>query len=81
MAHAERPHRTRLYRAGTSQAVLIPKDLAYPEDIEVELVRRGDEVVIRPAARRLTGLGAALRRMGAAMQGYERDRGEHQERH
>lgn len=61
MAHADRPHRTRLYRNGASQAVRIPKDLAYPEDIEVELVRRGDEVIVRPAERRLTGLGAALR--------------------
>ena len=74
------PHRTRLYRNGASQAVRIPKDLAYPEDIEVELVRRGDEVVVRPARRMLSDLGAALRRMGSAMDGFERDDGAHQER-
>lgn len=74
------PYRTRLYRNGTSQAVRIPKDLAYPEDIEVELIRRGDEVVVRPAHRPLVGLGAALRQMGASMAGFERDDGDHQER-
>ena len=80
MAQADRPYRTRLYRNGASQAVRIPKDLAYPEDIEVELVRRGEAVIVRPAERRLTGLGAALRQMGTAMQGYEREDGEPQER-
>lgn len=76
----ERPHRTRLYRNGASQAVRIPRDLAYSEDIEVELIRRGDEVIVRPARRRLIGLGDALRRMGAAMRGFEREDAEHQER-
>lgn len=76
----QHPHRTKLYRNGASQAVRIPKDLAWPEDIEVELVRRGDEVVVRPARRPLAGLGAALRRMGTAMTGFERDDGDHQER-
>jgi antitoxin VapB len=80
MADADRPYRTRLYRNGASQAVRIPKDLAYPEDIEVELVREGDAVIVRPAEHRLTGLGAALRQMGTAMQSFERDGGEHQER-
>lgn len=74
------PHRTKLYRNGASQAVRIPKDLAWPEDIEVELVRHGDEVVVRPARRPLAGLGKALRQMGNAMSGFERDDGDHQER-
>lgn len=80
MNKAESPYRTRLYRNGASQAVRIPKDLAFPEDIEVELLRRGDEVVVRPARRRLTGLAAAIRQMGEAMQGFEREAGEDQER-
>jgi antitoxin VapB len=80
MPHIGRFYRTRLYRNGTSQAVRIPKELAFPEDIEVELIRRGDEVIVRPAERRLTGLGEALRRMGDAMHGFRRDDGEHQER-
>lgn len=78
--NAARPHRTRLYRNGASQAVRIPKDIAYPEDIEVEVIRRGDEVIVRPADRQLTGLGAALRRMGAAMQDFQREPAEDQDR-
>lgn len=80
MLRPARPYRTRLYRNGASQAVRIPKALAFPEDIEVELIRRGDEVIVRPAERRLTGLGATLRRMGDAMRGFEREDGGHQER-
>lgn len=74
------PHRTRLYRNGASQAVRIPKDLAFSEDIEVEIIRRGDEVVVRPARRPLTGLGAALKQMGRSMGNFERDDGAHQDR-
>ena len=80
MNQPQRPHRTRLYRNGVSQAVRIPKDLAWAEDIEVELVRRGDEVVVRPARRRLAGLGDALRRMGRGMEGLRREESEDQER-
>ena len=80
MTRHDRPYRTRLYRNGASQAVRIPKALAFPEDIEVELVRRGDEVVVRPVARRLAGLGDALRKMGAGWDGFERDAGEADER-
>ena len=74
------PHRTRLYRNVASQAVRIPKDLAWPEEIEVELMREGDAVVVRPVRRPLVGLGAALRRMGQGMEGFVRDEGAHQER-
>lgn len=54
------PYRTRLYRNGASQAVRIPKALAYAEDIEVELVREGEAVVIRPVVRTMKGFGEAL---------------------
>ena len=74
------PYRTRLYRNGASQAVRIPKDLAWPEEIEVELVREGDAVVVRPVRRPLTGLGVALRQMGQGMEGFMRDEGPHQDR-
>lgn len=76
----QNPYRTRLYRNGASQAVRIPKDLAWPEDIEVELFRHGDEVVVRPVCRPLAGLGSALRQMGSTMNGFERDDGDYQDR-
>lgn len=80
MTISQHPYRTKLYRNGASQAVRIPKDLAWPKEIEVELVRRGDEVVVRPVHRPLAGLGSALRQMGSSMTGFERDDGDHQER-
>ena len=80
MNQPQRPHRTRLYRNGASQAVRIPKDLAWAEDIEVELVRRGEEVVVRPVRRRLAGLGDALRWMSRGMEDFRREEGEDQER-
>lgn len=50
---------TRLFRIADSQAVRIPTDLAYARaDQEVEIERVGDEIRIRPAPRRLTGLAA-----------------------
>ena len=69
------PYRTKLYRNGASQAVRIPKALAFEEDIEVELIRCGDEVVVRPVRRSLDGIDAALRDLGRSLGGYERDQG------
>ena len=74
------PHRTKLYRNGASQAVRIPKALAFEEDIEVEVIRRGDEVIVRPARRSLSGIGDALRRLGEALGDGERDQGEARDR-
>ncbi len=40
---------TRLLRSGSSQAVQIPAELAYPDwDVELEVEREGDEIRIRP---------------------------------
>ena len=45
---------TKLFKNGNSQAVRIPAELAYAAwDIDLVIERRGDELVIRPAQRRL----------------------------
>lgn len=50
-------HTTRVFRNGNSQAVRIPADLAYDRtDIELEIERKGDEILIRPARRSLKGV-------------------------
>ncbi|EHP43208.1 hypothetical protein OR16_10514 [Cupriavidus basilensis OR16] len=50
-------HQSRIFRNGNSQAVRIPAELAYPDsDMSVEIERVGDELRIRPARKRLTGL-------------------------
>ena len=65
---------TRLFRNGNSQAVRIPKALAFDSvDIEVEIERRGNELIVRPAKQRLTGLGAAFRKLAPHFRGFVRE--------
>ncbi len=50
-------HTTRAFKNGNSQAVRIPADLAYARtDMDLEIVREGDEIRIRPVRRSLTGV-------------------------
>lgn len=50
-----------LFKNGNSQAVRIPKALAFARsDLEVEVERIGDEIRIRPARRPLTSLLSKL---------------------
>ena len=57
-----------------TQGVRIPKALAFDSvDIEVVIERRGDELIVRPARRRLTGLGAAFRRLAPHFRGFVRE--------
>lgn len=45
---------TKLFKNGNSQAVRIPAELAYTSwDIDLNIERRGDELRIRPAQRRM----------------------------
>lgn len=47
-------HTTKIFKMVTSQAVRIPSELAYERtDIELEIERRGEEILIRPARRTL----------------------------
>ncbi len=58
--------RTRLFQNGNSQAVRIPRELAYARsDLEMEIERQGDALIVRPARQRLVGVRAAFRRFGA----------------
>ena len=72
---------TRLFRNGNSQAVRIPKALAFDSvDIEVVVERRGDELIVRPAKRRLTGLGAAFRKLAPHFRGFVREQPDQDQR-
>lgn len=68
------PTPTRLFRNGNSQAVRIPRALAFESDTtQVEIERQGDELIIRPVKRRLSGLGRALRELGPYFENFRRE--------
>ena len=68
------PTPTRLFRTGNRQAVLIPSALAFESDkTQVEIERQGDELIIRPVKRRLSGLGRAFRELGPYFENYHRE--------
>ena len=68
------PLPTRLFRNGNSQAVRIPKAFAFESvDVEVEIERKGDELIIRPAKKKLTGLGTEFRKLRRHFQDFRRD--------
>ena len=55
--------KTRLFKNGGSQAVRIPAELAYSSwDIDLVIERKGDELRIRPAARRMGDVLGTLAR-------------------
>ena len=71
---SDAPRRTRLFQNGNSQAVRIPKALAFDSvGVDVEIERRGEELIVRPTRRKLTGLGAAFRKLRPHFRGYRRD--------
>ena len=77
----ENPAPTWLFRNGNSQAARIPKALAFESvEIEVEIERRGDELIVRPAKRKLTGLGAAFRKLRPYFKDFRRDQPVQEER-
>lgn len=68
------PRPTRLFRNGNSQAVRIPSALAFESDkTQVEIERQGDDLIIRPVKRRLSGLGAAFRELGPYFEHFRRE--------
>ena len=67
------PRPTRLFRNGNSQAVRIPSALAFKSETPVEIERQGDELIIRPAKRRLRGLGSAFRELGPYFENFRRE--------
>jgi antitoxin VapB len=56
---------THQFKAGNSQAVRIPSDMAFPPKTEVSVYREGDRIIIEPKEKtlaRLPSLFAALKR-------------------
>ena len=66
--------KTRLFKNGGSQAVRIPDELAYNNwDLDLVIEREGDELRIRPAARRMGDVLGKLARFPADFMSEGRD--------
>lgn len=49
----------RIFQSGNSQAVRLPKEFRFDTD-QVEILRRGEEVVLRPLSKDAVGIFEAL---------------------
>jgi antitoxin VapB len=57
--------RTRPFRSGNSQAIRLPRDVAFAPDAELVIVRSGDVMTIYPAASTIAEMAAKLRALPA----------------
>jgi antitoxin VapB len=55
--------RSRTFRSGNSEAVRLPKDVAFGEDVELVIVRSGDVMTIYPARISIAEMVAGLRQL------------------
>jgi antitoxin VapB len=55
--------KTKPFKSGNSQAVRLPKAFAYPEGTELEMVREGDVVTLRPARISMKQMIAEMRKL------------------
>ena len=72
--------RSRTFRSGNSEAVRLPKDVAFGEDIELVIVRSGDVLTMYPAASTLPEMIERLRTLPAPPTVEQRDAEELPER-
>jgi antitoxin VapB len=57
--------RSRTFRSGNSEAVRLPRDVAFGDDVELVIVRSGDVMTIYPAAASIPEMIARLRSLPA----------------
>jgi len=55
---------TRQFRAGNSQAVRIPSEMAFPPKTELRIQRQGDRIIIEPKEQTLEALPLILAEWG-----------------
>ena len=56
--------RSRTFRSGNSEALRLPKDVAFGDDVELVLVRSGNVMTIYPAATSIADMLAQLAQLG-----------------
>lgn len=53
-------YRSKTFKTGNSQAIRLPKEIAFGDDVELIIVRSGDVVTLYPAASSLKDMIARL---------------------
>ena len=64
---------SRVFRSGNSEAVRLPKDVAFGRDIEVTIVRSGDVLTITPKRPSVEEMARKLRALPKPSEVEERD--------
>jgi len=72
--------RTRTFRSGNSEAIRLPRDVAFGPDVELVVVRSGDVMTIYPAALSIPAMIERLRTLPAPPAVEQRDQEELPER-
>lgn len=57
--------RSRTFRSGNSEALRLPKDVAFGADVELVIVRSGDVLTVYPATATIPEMVARLRALPA----------------
>jgi antitoxin VapB len=57
--------RSRTFRSGNSEAIRLPRDVAFGENVELVIVRSGDVMTIYPAETTIPAMIARLRALPA----------------
>ena len=72
--------KTRTFRSGNSEAVRLPKDVAFGQEVELVIVRSGDVLTLYPAATSIPEMIARLEALPVPPSIEERDEEELPER-
>ena len=72
--------RTKTFRSGNSEAIRLPRDVAFGEDVELVVVRSGDVMTIYPAESSVPEMLALLSRLPVPPTIEQRDEDELPER-
>lgn len=72
--------RSRTFRSGNSEALRLPKDVAFGADVELVIVRSGDVLTVYPAALTIPEMAARLRALPVPPTVEQRDADESPER-
>ncbi|MDQ2664975.1 MAG: AbrB/MazE/SpoVT family DNA-binding domain-containing protein [Gemmatimonadota bacterium] len=68
--------RTRTFRNGNSEAIRLPRDVSYGENVELTIVRSGDVMTVYPATISIPEMIARLQQLPAPPSIEEREDGE-----